>query len=153
MVYGLWKPGTEQAEVLAGTLASPGAGLRYHGSDLSTKLKLLGCGVASFGESASFWQSRMFEVLKDDEKPSISVRSVLDVSSRIYRKLIFKRLPGGSQRLLGGLLVNSTEDYQTLCDVARCGKELWGLEPMVLVEGPKAMPGQVEQSFVPLARL
>ena len=42
MVYGLWKPGAEQAEVLAATLGSPSAGLRYHGSDLSTKLKLLG---------------------------------------------------------------------------------------------------------------
>lgn len=152
MVYGLWKPGTEQAEVLAGTLASPSAGLRYHGSDLSTKLKLLGCGVASFGESASFWQSRIFEVVKDDEKPSICVRSVLDVSSRIYRKLVFKRLPGGSVRLMGGILVNSTEDFPSLCDISRCGKELWGLEPMVLAEGPKAMPGQVEQS-IPLARL
>eukprot|EP00439_Symbiodinium_sp_Y106_P075558 s91_g15.t1 len=144
MVYGLWKPGTEQAEVLAGTLASPSAGLRYHGSDLSTKLKLLGCGVASFGESASFWQSRIFEVVKDDEKPSICVR--------IYRKLVFKRLPGGSVRLMGGILVNSTEDFPSLCDISRCGKELWGLEPMVLAEGPKAVPGQVEQS-IPLARL
>ena len=32
MVYGLWKPGAEQAEVLAATLGSPSAGLRYHGS-------------------------------------------------------------------------------------------------------------------------
>ena len=30
------------SEVLAATLGSPSAGLRYHGSDLSTKLKLLG---------------------------------------------------------------------------------------------------------------
>ena len=29
-------------KVLAATLGSPSAGLRYHGSDLSTKLKLLG---------------------------------------------------------------------------------------------------------------
>ena len=32
MVYGLWKPGAEQAEVLAATLGSPSVGLRYHGS-------------------------------------------------------------------------------------------------------------------------
>ena len=31
-----------EAEVLASTLGSPSAGLRYHGSDLSTKLKLMG---------------------------------------------------------------------------------------------------------------
>lgn len=45
LVYGLWKPGAEQAEVLAAVLGSPVSSpgsARYHGSDLSTKLKLLG---------------------------------------------------------------------------------------------------------------
>ena len=51
MVYGLWQPGTEQAEVLAATLGSPSAGLRYHGSDLSTKLKLLGVRLDACSES------------------------------------------------------------------------------------------------------
>lgn len=152
MVYGLWKPGSEQAEVLAATLGSPSAGLRYHGSDLSTKLKLLGVNVASFGESAAFWQGRTYQLLRDDEKPSMCVRSVLDASSGTYRKLIFKRMPGGSRKLLGGVLINSLDDYHSLCDIARCGKELWGLEPMVLVEGPRVTPGRLEQSF-PQARL
>lgn len=152
MVYGLWKPGSEQAEVLAATLGSPSAGLRYHGSDLSSKLKLLGVNVASFGESAAFWQGRTYQLLRDDEKPSMCVRSVLDASSGTYRKLIFKRMPGGSRKLLGGILINSLDDYHSLCDLARCGKELWGLEPMVLVEGPKVTPGRLEQSF-PQARL
>jgi len=152
MVYGLWKPGSEQAEVLAATLGSPSAGLRYHGSDLSTKLKLLGVNVASFGESAAFWQGRTYQLLRDDEKPSMCVRSVLDASSGTYRKLIFKRMPGGSRKLLGGILINSLDDYHSLCDIARCGKELWGLEPMVLVEGPRVTPGRLEQSF-PQARL
>lgn len=150
MVYGLWKPGSEQAEVLASTLGSPSAGLRYHGSDLSTKLKLMGVNVASFGESAAFWHGKTYQVLHDDEKPCICVRSVLEEGC--YRKLIFKRMPGGSRKLLGGILVNSTDDYHALCDVSRCGKELWGLEPMVLVEGPRVVPGRLEQSF-PQARL
>ena len=34
------------------------------------------------------------------------------------------------------------DDYHSLCDLARCGKELWGLEPMVLVEGPRVTPGR-----------
>lgn len=34
------------------------------------------------------------------------------------------------------------DDYHALCDVSRCGKELWGLEPMVLVEGPRVVPGR-----------
>jgi len=152
MVYGLWKPGMEQAEVLAATLGSPSAGLRYHGSDLSTKLKLLGVNVASFGESAAFWHGKTYQLLRDDEKPSMCVRSVLDVASGTYRKLIFKRMPGGCRKLLGGILINSLDDYPSLCDIARCGKELWGLEPMVLVEGPRVTPGRLEQSF-PQARL
>eukprot|EP00434_Breviolum_minutum_P006989 symbB.v1.2.006166.t1/scaffold366.1/size218977/8 len=152
MVYGLWKPGMEQAEVLAATLGSPSAGLRYHGSDLSTKLKLLGVNVASFGESAAFWHGKTYQLLRDDEKPSMCVRSVLDLSSGTYRKLIFKRMPGGCRKLLGGILINSLDDYPSLCDIARCGKELWGLEPMVLVEGPRVTPGRLEQSF-PQARL
>ena len=107
MVYGLWKPGTEQAEVLAATLGSPSAGLRYHGSDLSTKLKLLGVDVASFGESDAFWHGRSYQLLRDDEKPSVCVRSVLDSALGSYRKLVFKRMPGGGRKLLGGILVNS----------------------------------------------
>lgn len=37
-----FREGFSPSEVLAATLGSPSAGLRYHGSDLSTKLKLLG---------------------------------------------------------------------------------------------------------------
>ena len=36
------------------------------------------------------------------------------------------------------------EDYQSLCDVARCGRELWGLETVVMTHGPRANPGQIE---------
>ena len=38
------------------------------------------------------------------------------------------------------------DDYHSLCDIARCGKELWGLEPMVLVEGPRVTPGRCHGS-------
>ena len=36
------------------------------------------------------------------------------------------------------------EDYQSLCDLARCGRELWGLETVVMTQGPKAKPGHIE---------
>eukprot|EP00913_Durusdinium_trenchii_P011621 g10915.t1 len=139
------KPGSEQAEVLAGTLGSPSAGLRYHGSDLSTKLKLLGVNVASFGANAEFWQHRIFDC--QDGQANWCVRSVLEGNK--YRKLVFRRLPSGGRKLVGGILVESVEDYQSLCDVARCGRELWGLETVVMTHGPRANPGQIEDMVYP----
>eukprot|EP00931_Biecheleriopsis_adriatica_P085591 TRINITY_DN6023_c0_g1_i1.p1 TRINITY_DN6023_c0_g1~~TRINITY_DN6023_c0_g1_i1.p1 ORF type:complete len:928 (-),score=174.98 TRINITY_DN6023_c0_g1_i1:153-2900(-) len=146
MVYGLWKPGTEQAEVLAGTLGSPSADLKYHGSDLSTKLKVLGVDVASFGADASFWQNRMFNLQDGEQNGGVCVRTSLDTKEGTYRKLVFKRCAGGGRRLLGGVLVNSTEDYHSLRDLACSGRDSWGLEPGLLAHGPRALPGQIEES-------
>ena len=47
--YGLWAPGVEQAEVLVKNLVDGPGSAEYSSSDLSTMLKLLGVGVASFG--------------------------------------------------------------------------------------------------------
>jgi nitrite reductase (NADH) large subunit len=47
MVYGLVAPGYEMADVLASVLT--GGDRRFAGADLSTKLKLMGVDVASFG--------------------------------------------------------------------------------------------------------
>ena len=116
MVYGLWKPGTEQAEVLAATLGSPSAGLRYHGSDLSCKLKLLGVNVASFGASAEFWQQRLYDF--GDGQGGLCVQSALEQGR--YRKLVFRRLPQGGRKLLGGILLESVEDWSSLGARWRC---------------------------------
>lgn len=48
-VYGLVAPGYEQAETAAATIAEDEAA--FTGADLSTKLKLLGVDVASFGDA------------------------------------------------------------------------------------------------------
>ena len=48
MIYGLVAPGYEMAEIVAGNLT--GGDERFQGTDLSTKLKLMGVDVASFGE-------------------------------------------------------------------------------------------------------
>src|SRR5690606_4370209 len=47
MVYGLVAPGYDMAEILAANLC--GADRTFTGGDLSTKLKLMGIDVASFG--------------------------------------------------------------------------------------------------------
>ena len=48
MIYGLVAPGYEMADVAAANLA--GATRTFSGFDLSTKLKLMGVDVASFGD-------------------------------------------------------------------------------------------------------
>ena len=48
MIYGLVAPGYEMAEIVAANLT--GGDRRFTGADLSTKLKLMGVDVASFGD-------------------------------------------------------------------------------------------------------
>lgn len=48
MIYGLVAPGYEMAETVATNLT--GGNARFNGADLSTKLKLMGVDVASFGD-------------------------------------------------------------------------------------------------------
>ena len=48
MIYGLVAPGYEMAEIVAANLT--GGDERFQGTDLSTKLKLMGVDVASFGD-------------------------------------------------------------------------------------------------------
>ena len=93
MVYGLVGPGYEMAEVVAANLT--GSGREFLGTDLSTKLKLMGCDVASFG---------------DYEAPSERATPLVfeDPFTGIYKKLLFT-LDG--QRLLGGILVGDASAY------------------------------------------
>ncbi|HEX3727005.1 MAG TPA: nitrite reductase large subunit NirB, partial [Pirellulales bacterium] len=93
MVYGLVGPGYEMAEVVAANLT--GGDQAFSGTDLSTKLKLMGCDVASFG---------------DYEAPSERATPLTfeDPFAGIYKKLVFS-LDGS--RLLGGILVGDASAY------------------------------------------
>ena len=96
MIYGLVAPGYEMADTLAANLT--GADRAFTGADLSTKLKLMGVDVASFGENfadATETRSIAFE----------------DPFQGVYKKLIFNR---DGTRLLGGILVGDASDYGTL---------------------------------------
>jgi nitrite reductase (NADH) large subunit len=128
MCYGLIAPGWDQATVLAKNFEDATWGLKkkqssgqeepplYGGSDLSTKLKLLGVDVASFGSSLDFWFKRQFDEGKAAEQ-NISHTLQKDPFSGLYRKLVFNQ----EQKLLGGLLVGNAEDYYSLLNLA--GKE------------------------------
>jgi nitrite reductase (NADH) large subunit len=106
MIYGLVAPGYEMAETAAANLC--GQQRQFTGSDLSTKLKLLGIDVASFGDV--------------DTGPDVATPLVLeDAFAGIYKKLLFDR---DGKRLLGGILVGEANDYTLLSRLAISGDPL-----------------------------
>ncbi|MFD7228191.1 nitrite reductase large subunit NirB [Streptomyces sp. NPDC059881] len=95
-VYGLVAPGYEMAKTVADALAGAGES-SFTGADLSTKLKLLGVDVASFGDAHGTADDCLDVVYSDSR-------------SGIYKKLVVA--PDGT--LLGGVLVGDAETYGML---------------------------------------
>ncbi|MGP9020958.1 nitrite reductase large subunit NirB [Streptomyces sp. BR1] len=95
-VYGLVAPGYEMAVTAAETIAG-GLEKSFTGADMSTKLKLLGVDVASFGDAHGAAEGSLDVVYTD-------------ARSGIYKKLVVS--PDGT--LLGGVLVGDAEMYGTL---------------------------------------
>ncbi|WP_279350850.1 nitrite reductase large subunit NirB [Streptomyces endophytica] len=147
-VYGLVAPGYDMARVAAADLAerlSEPAALTegttepaeerpgFTGADLSTKLKLLGVDVASFGDAHGAADGCLDVVYSD-------------ARSGVYKKLVI----GADGALLGGVLVGDADAYGTL-------RPLTGTVPPVAPEqlvlpaglaegggaalGPDALPG------------
>lgn len=100
----------------------------FTGADLSTKLKLLGCDVASFGVN---------QPKPDDDDVSEMIWN--DQTSGIYRKLIFNK---AGDKLRGGILVGDAGDYTKLHKLAMTGGEL-PENPSVLLT-PLSSRGQDE---------
>ncbi|MEU0333010.1 nitrite reductase large subunit NirB [Streptomyces sp. NPDC006193] len=100
-VYGLVAPGYEQAETAAAAIAADRAGeagaRAFTGADLSTKLKLLGVDVASFGDAHGTTEGCVDVVYADSR-------------AGLYKKLVI----GRDGTLLGGVLVGDAEAYGTL---------------------------------------
>ena len=106
MVYGLVAPGYEMAEIVAANLT--GGDRHFAGADLSTKLKLMGVDVASFGR---------YEAPACDATPL----TFEDPFTGVYKKLLFSR---DGQHLLGGILVGDASDYGKLSIFAKSGGAL-----------------------------
>ncbi|MEU8676244.1 nitrite reductase large subunit NirB [Streptomyces sp. NPDC048560] len=94
-VYGLVAPGYEMAQTVAGVIAGETAS--FTGADLSTKLKLLGVDVASFGDAHGAAEGCLDVVYSDSR-------------SGVYKKLVI----GQDGTLLGGVLVGDADQYGTL---------------------------------------
>ena len=101
--YGLWAPGVEQADVLVKNLVDGEGTAEYVKSDLSTKLKLMGVDVASFGRTSDFWFKRQYD--ETDESKNICLENSNPFEGT-YKKLCFspdgKVLMGGIGLLLPG---------------------------------------------------
>eukprot|EP00559_Dactyliosolen_fragilissimus_P005293 CAMPEP_0184862660 /NCGR_PEP_ID=MMETSP0580-20130426/7082_1 /TAXON_ID=1118495 /ORGANISM="Dactyliosolen fragilissimus" /LENGTH=1124 /DNA_ID=CAMNT_0027360613 /DNA_START=342 /DNA_END=3716 /DNA_ORIENTATION=- len=138
-IYGLVAPGYDMAKACAHDVVSKefenkqkqdgdGAYL-FKGADLSTKLKLLGCDVASFGVN---------QPKADDVDVSNMVWN--DPVSRIYRKLIFNK---DGTKLRGGILVGDAGDYNKLHKLAM--SDTLTTNPATLLAPPSALTNQDQQ--------
>jgi nitrite reductase (NADH) large subunit len=94
--YGLVAPGYAMAEVVADRLV--GGAATFPGADTSTKLKLLGVDVASFGDAHA-------------ATPDALEVTWTDPATRVYAKLV---LSDDARTLLGGVLVGDATAYPTL---------------------------------------
>ncbi len=125
MIYGLVAPGYEMAEVVAGNLAAaPDAPREYKGSDLSTKLKLIGIDVASFGDAFA---------AKGGEPVAVA-----NHRDGIYKKLVISE---DGKRLLGGILVGDAADYGQFVAMMQNNVALPPQAESLLVAGGGARPG------------
>ncbi|MDA8391792.1 MAG: nitrite reductase large subunit NirB [Actinomycetota bacterium] len=113
-VFGLVAPGYQMAEVVADQIEAVVSGgavedaARFPEPDTSTKLKLLGVDVASFGDAFGTSDGALELVYADH------------VSS-VYRKLV---VSDDGRRLLGGVLVGDTAAYPLLRSLAASGSLL-----------------------------
>lgn len=122
-MYGLVAPGYTMAEVVVDALlGGPGA---FTGADMSTKLKLLGVDVASFGDAFATTEGALELVYAD-------------AVAGHYKKLV---VSDDGTRLLGGILVGDASAYGML-------------RPMVAVDGMGgiALPENPEDLILPASR-
>ncbi|CAG9940290.1 unnamed protein product [Clonostachys rosea f. rosea IK726] len=149
--YGLIAPGVEMADVLAYNLTE---GPHHHlremkAPDVSTKLKLMGVDVASFGD---FFADRgtitkplpgsrsrrgavqeTLDLSPDEVKSKVKALTYRDPFSDVYKKYIFT---ADGKYILGGMMVGDVKDYVKL--VALCNKrEPIGKSPAEFIIGAK----------------
>ena len=142
--YGLIAPGIEMADVLAFNLtqAKVHTTRKFKRPDLSTKLKLLGVEVASFGDffadrdgpkdlpvrriatkknAGDGPQDRVRSITDGPPPPPVKALTYKDPFSAVYKKYLFT-LDG--KYLLGGMMIGDTKDYVKLVPMVKNHKQL-----------------------------
>jgi nitrite reductase (NADH) large subunit len=127
--YGLVAPGYSTAEVVADRLI--GGAAEFPGADMSTKLKLMGVDVASFGDAMAATPGALEVVFSDAPKGT-------------YAKLV---VTDDAKTLLGGILVGDASAYSLLRPLV--GRELPGdpgslISPAAEQVGIGALPDDAE---------
>ncbi|ORV19584.1 nitrite reductase [Mycobacterium celatum] len=118
--YGLVGPGYTSAEVVADRLLDGAA--EFPEPDMSTKLKLLGVDVASFGDAMGTTENCLEVVVND-------------AVNQTYAKLV---LSDDTKTLLGGILVGDASAYGMLRPMV--GEELPG-DPLALISPAQSDSG------------
>ncbi|KAK5086330.1 hypothetical protein LTR05_003498 [Lithohypha guttulata] len=144
--FGLIAPGIEQADVLAFNLtqAKAHSPRKFKQPDLSTKLKLLGVEVASFGDffadrdgpkdlprrhakkeennnAEGRRQSKVQALTDGPLPPAVKALTYKDPFKAVYKKYLFT--PDGKY-LLGGMMIGDTKDYVKLVPMVKNKKVL-----------------------------
>eukprot|EP00977_Amphora_coffeiformis_P009629 scaffold2219_cov177-Amphora_coffeaeformis.AAC.5 len=136
-IYGLIAPGYTMAGVAAKCVADQlsikalqGDTPAFTGADMSTKLKLLGCDVASFGVN----QPR-------PEDEDVSYLTWNDPVQGVYRKLVLNK---AGTKLRGGILVGDASDYDLLHTLSVKSDAELDMPAAMLLAPPAARGGEIE---------
>ncbi len=116
MVYGLVAPGYEMAEVVVRQLNGDNS-REFQGFDMSTKLKLIGVDVGSFGD------------------PFADDAGIIPIVFKDKRKGIYKRIniTEDGKHLVGGVLIGDASQYNMLHQMVA--------NKMILPENPETLIG------------
>ncbi|SHG11053.1 assimilatory nitrite reductase (NAD(P)H) large subunit precursor [Fodinibius roseus] len=119
MIYGLVAPGYEMADVVVENLT--GGEEKFTEFDMSTKLKLVGVDVASFGDAFGESEENSKKVIIDNK------------AKGVYKRI---NVSDDGDRLLGGMLVGDADDYNMLLQIAQNGFSL-PPDPVDLIIGDR----------------
>jgi nitrite reductase (NADH) large subunit len=113
-IFGLIAPGNAMAVVAAEHISSKGNST-FTGSDMSTKLKLMGVDVASIGDA-------------HNKTPGSLSYSYINQAEGVYKKIVVCK---DRKQLLGAVLIGDAENYSSLLQ--------FSLNKMELPEQPESM--------------
>jgi nitrite reductase (NADH) large subunit len=124
IVYGLVAPGYEMADIVASQIAGKST-REFSGFDMSTKLKMLGVDVASFGDAFG-------------ESPGSIPIVFQNRRNGVYKRI---NISEDGQYLLGGILIGDATQYNMLHQMVANNMKLPSEPESLIVGGAKAPEG------------